>query len=57
VLPQFDGSEVPPDQATGLEVTVVSAEVEPAVSDDEFPRWGAFTPLTGITRGRPGGCK
>lgn len=54
---QFDGSEVPVEDVADLTVTVVTAEVEPASSADEFPEWSNFTKLTRITHGKPGGCQ
>jgi len=52
---QFDGSQVPPEDVADLTITVVSAEVEPASAQDQFPQWSNFTELTSITQGKPGG--
>lgn len=52
----FDGSEIPAEDVADLTVTVVTAQVKPAVSADEFPQWSAFKKLTHITQGKPGGC-
>lgn len=51
---QFDGSEAPLDD-TDLSVTVVTAEVQPAASSNEFPKWSNFTELTQITETISGG--
>jgi tyrosinase len=54
----LDGGQVPIEQlANDLTVTVVTAEVQPATADDNFPVWGQFTELTNITQGKPGGCR
>lgn len=54
---QFDGTQVPISNVQDLEITVISAQVQPATEADEFPQWGEFTKLTRITQGKPGGCK
>ena len=56
LISQFDGSDVPAENVADLKITVVSAQVKPAASDDQFPQWSDFTELTRITRGKPGGC-
>jgi tyrosinase len=38
-----DHTEVPNQEVDGLEVIVVMSEVQGAVSEDEFPQWGAST--------------
>lgn len=53
---QFDGTPVPAAEVNGLVVTVVSAEVVPPASEEEFPTLRAFETLEGVTRGKPGGC-
>ena len=53
---QFDGTEVAVGDVADLRVTVFSAEVEPASSEDQFPQWSNFTLLASITQGKPGGC-
>ncbi|KAK5114494.1 hypothetical protein LTR62_002429 [Meristemomyces frigidus] len=52
----FDGTGVPTTELADLMITVVSAEVEPAESAEQFPRWGDFTVLTNVTEGKAGGC-
>ena len=52
---QADGSVVPADQAPGLKVGVVSANVEPATAPDKFPVWGSFVSHTHSTEGLAGG--
>ena len=52
----FDGSEIPAEDVADLTVTVVTAQVKPAASVDEFPQWSDFVPLNSITQGKPGGC-
>jgi tyrosinase len=52
----FDNIEVAPEDVADLMVTVVTAQVKPAASSDEFPDWGDFVQLTHITQGKPGGC-
>jgi len=51
---QFDGSEAPLED-TDQSVTVVTAEVQPAASSNEFPKWSNFTELTQITETISGG--
>lgn len=51
----FDGTEIPPEDVADLTVTVVTAQVKPAASEDQFPQWSDFTKLTRITQGKPGG--
>lgn len=53
---QFDGTPINAGDVADLTVTVVSAEVEPAASIDQFPSWSNFEKLTRITPGKPGGC-
>lgn len=52
----FDNTAVAPEDVADLMVTVVTAQVKPAASSDEFPDWGDFVQLTRITQGKPGGC-
>ena len=52
----FDGTEVPAEDVADLSVTVITAQVKPAASADQFPQWSDFTKLTRITQGKPGGC-
>jgi tyrosinase len=52
----FDGTQIPAEDVADLTVTVVTAQVKPAVSADEFPTWSNFVKLTHITQGKPGGC-
>lgn len=51
----YDGREVAVAQVPDLSVAVVQAQVTPAASEDEFPQWGPYTALTGVTAGKPGG--
>lgn len=53
---KFDGTPVSASNVADLTVTVVSAEVQPAVEIDQFPTWTNFEELTRITRGKAGGC-
>ncbi|WPH00294.1 Di-copper centre-containing protein [Acrodontium crateriforme] len=52
----FDESQVSVEEFSDLVITVVTAEVEPAVSMGQFPTWGAFTELHNVTHGKSGGC-
>ncbi|KAK3683147.1 hypothetical protein LTR37_020509 [Vermiconidia calcicola] len=52
----FDDTEVFAEDVADLSVTVVTARVLPAASEDAFPQWSEFTEISGITRGKPGGC-
>ena len=52
---RMDDTNVPRDQVQELKISVVSCDVTPAESDDEFPTWGDFTVHTDITAGRPAG--
>ena len=52
----FDGTRTPAEDVADLTVTVVTAQVKPAASADEFPTWSNFVKLTHITQGKPGGC-
>ena len=52
----FDGTQIPAEDVADLTVTVVTAQVKPAASEDEFPEWSDFVKLTHITQGKPGGC-
>lgn len=51
----YDGREIAVAQVPDLSVAVVEAQVIPAASEDEFPQWGPFTALTGVTAGKAGG--
>lgn len=53
---QFDNSQVPVEGFSDLVITVVTAEVEPAASHNQFPTWGNFTELHNVTHGKAGGC-
>lgn len=55
-LTQFDGSEVPVEDLSQLTITVLTAQVEPAATNEDFPAWGDYTVLTNVTQGQPGGC-
>ena len=57
VILQFDGTPIAADDVADLSVTVVSAEVQPATSIGEFPKWSSFEKLTCVTRGKPGGYR
>lgn len=52
----FDGTQVAVEDVADLSVTVITAQVQPALSADQFPQWSNFTVLTRITHGKPGGC-
>nr|OQO21312.1 hypothetical protein B0A51_09062 [Rachicladosporium sp. CCFEE 5018] len=38
----FDGTAVPNGQVPGLNLKVVGADVQPATTGDQFPKWGNF---------------
>ncbi|KAK6428007.1 hypothetical protein LTR95_015856 [Oleoguttula sp. CCFEE 5521] len=38
----FNGTAVPNDQVPGLNLKVVGADVQPATTGDQFPKWGNF---------------
>ncbi|KAK3724436.1 hypothetical protein LTR37_001060 [Vermiconidia calcicola] len=52
----FDDTEVSAEDVADLSVTVVTARVLPAASEDAFPEWSEFAEISSITRGKPGGC-
>ncbi|KAL2358572.1 common central domain of tyrosinase-domain-containing protein [Cryomyces antarcticus] len=54
-ITMMNDTEVPRNAVPDLAVSVVSAQVKPASSHNDFPQWGDFTVLAGITDGRPGG--
>jgi hypothetical protein len=41
----------------GLTISVVTADVQPAASESEFPVWSTTRVLEGATRGKPGGLR
>ena len=51
----MDNRDVPRDQVADLKVSVVSAQVQAAQSDDEFPKWSELKVERDITDGRPAG--
>ena len=51
-ISQFDGTLVPVEDLGDLVVTIVSAEVQPASSIDQFPTWSSFTELHQATNRR-----
>lgn len=51
----YDGTEIPVNSVIDLSISVVQAQVEPAVSHDEFPTWGDFVALVNVTADKPGG--
>jgi tyrosinase len=53
---QFDGTQIPVEDLADLTITVITAKMQPAASEDQFPEWSDFTKLTRITQGKPGGC-
>ncbi|KAI7302472.1 Di-copper centre-containing protein [Hortaea werneckii] len=55
-ISMFDDNQIKPEELADLTVSVVSALVEPASQEDDFPRWTDFKELTSITQGKPGGC-
>lgn len=42
---QFDATRIACEDVADLSITIVSAEVQPAIADDAFPQWGNFTKL------------
>ncbi|KEQ58869.1 Di-copper centre-containing protein [Aureobasidium melanogenum CBS 110374] len=52
---KYEGGEVNVADVPDLSLNVVSAPITPAASENEFPQWGAFTALTSVTAGKPGG--
>ena len=52
----FNGNQIPLEDVADLSVTVITAQVNPASSADEFPQWYNFRELTRITHGKLGGC-
>ncbi|KAI4259586.1 MAG: hypothetical protein LQ352_000654 [Teloschistes flavicans] len=51
----MDDKDVPRDQVPDLKVSVVTANVQAAEADDEFPIWGEMKVQTDVTDGRPAG--
>ncbi|KAL8738305.1 MAG: hypothetical protein Q9181_000894 [Wetmoreana brouardii] len=51
----MDDKDVPRDQVPDLRVSVVTANVQAAQADDQFPIWGEMKVQTDITDGRPAG--
>ncbi|KAL8707535.1 MAG: hypothetical protein Q9220_007477 [cf. Caloplaca sp. 1 TL-2023] len=51
----MDDKDVPRDKVPDLKVSVVTANVEAAKADDEFPVWGEMKVQHDITDGRPAG--
>lgn len=52
---KYNGGEVAVADVPDLSLNVVSSPVVPAADETEFPQWGAFTALTSVTAGKPGG--
>ena len=52
---QMDDKDVPRDQVSDLKISVVTANVQAAKADDQFPVWGEFKVQTDVTNGRPAG--
>lgn len=52
---KYEGGEVNVADVPDLSLNVVQAPITPAASENEFPQWGAFTALTSVTAGKPGG--
>ncbi|KAG9672204.1 Di-copper centre-containing protein, partial [Aureobasidium melanogenum] len=52
---KYEGGEVNVADVPDLSLNVVSAPITPAANESEFPQWGAFTALTSVTAGKPGG--
>ena len=48
---------IPNDQVPGLTVGVHTANVQPAKSNGDFPKWGQWTQHNEITHGKPGGIQ
>ncbi|KAL8967389.1 MAG: hypothetical protein Q9183_002944 [Haloplaca sp. 2 TL-2023] len=51
----MDDKDVPRDQVADLKISVVTADVQAAEADDQFPVWGDFKVQTDVTNGRPAG--
>lgn len=43
------------EKVPSLQVTVVTADIQPATHDAELPTWGNSQLLSDITAGKPGG--
>ncbi|KAK0660209.1 Polyphenol oxidase 1 [Lasiodiplodia hormozganensis] len=55
-IAKADGSAVPAEDVSGLEISIAKAAYRPAASDDEFPSLvGAIETLSEITSGKIGG--
>ncbi|KAI9662511.1 MAG: hypothetical protein M1821_008678 [Bathelium mastoideum] len=50
-----DGCVVSTDEVPGLQICVVSADMEPAMTPSKFPIWGPFVSHPEITQGMAGG--
>ncbi|KAL8675053.1 MAG: hypothetical protein Q9168_000536 [Polycauliona sp. 1 TL-2023] len=51
----MDDKEVPRDQVPDLKISVITANVQAAAADDQFPVWGELKVQADITSGRPAG--
>lgn len=51
----MDDKDVARDQVPDLKISVVTANVEAAKANDEFPIWGELKVQHDITNGRPAG--
>lgn len=51
----YDGTEIPIADVVDLSISVVESQVQPAISEDEFPIWGEFVSLVNVTADKPGG--
>ncbi|KAF1816707.1 Di-copper centre-containing protein [Eremomyces bilateralis CBS 781.70] len=57
-LRKSDGTEIAPESLEGLEIGVISSEVEPETSASEFPRWiGDIKIYDEVTSNRAGGWR
>lgn len=54
-MAQMDDKDVPRDQVPDLKVSVVTANVQAAQAEDEFPIWGEMKVQTDVTDGRSAG--
>lgn len=52
-----NGTEIPAAMVPGLQVSVVTANATVPASAEEFPVFGAWQTLTGITQGKAGGLQ
>lgn len=51
----MDGTILDAANVSDLSITIVSARVNPAVNDDDFPSWSDFRELKAVTEGKVGG--